>query len=205
MSWMRHAVQEGLIGDVSAAHMAIHWDHGWTAGTPFDDIEDLILYDFGVHWFDFLTSLVGTRARSVFATSTRARGQTNAVPLLAQAVVQLDDGQPSVVFDGAMPHGSRDTTYIGGTKGSLTSEGPDLSAQTVTLTTQNGTTQPKLAGQWFNDGFSGAMGALLCAIEDDCDPTNTARSNLQSLALTFAAVESRRTGRVVNVGEVRRV
>ena len=89
MSWMRHAVRSGLIGDVLSAHIAIHWDHGWIAGTPFDEIEDLILYDFGVHWFDFLTSLVGDRARSVYATAAPALGQETAVPLLAQAVIQL--------------------------------------------------------------------------------------------------------------------
>jgi predicted dehydrogenase len=51
-AWMREAVRAGLIGDVISAHVSLHWNHGWTAGTPFDEIEDLVLYDFGVHWFD---------------------------------------------------------------------------------------------------------------------------------------------------------
>ncbi|WP_372571591.1 Gfo/Idh/MocA family protein [Ruegeria jejuensis] len=205
MSWMREAVQAGLIGEVLSTHISIHWDHGWTAGTPFDEIEDLLLYDFGVHWFDFLTSVTGDRAHSVFAASARAQGQPNKVPLLAQALVQLDGGQASLVFDGSTPHGARDTTYIAGTRGSLMSDGPDLSSQALTLTMAEGIARPELEGQWFNDGFSGAMGELLCAIEEDRDPMNSAQSNLRSLALTFAAVQSRRTGRAVKIGSVRKL
>src|SRR6056297_2206010 len=118
-SWMREAVNAGLLGDVISAHVAIHWNHGWTAGTPFDEIEDLILYDFGVHWFDFVVSVASGRAESVFATAVPAQGQVNRVPLLAQALIRLDGGQASLVFDGGAPHGARDTTFVGGTAGSL--------------------------------------------------------------------------------------
>ncbi|MGD1888175.1 MAG: Gfo/Idh/MocA family protein [Cohaesibacteraceae bacterium] len=202
-AFMREAVRAGLIGDVISAHVAVHWDHGWTAGTPFDEIEDLILYDFGVHWFDFVASLVGDRAQSVFASATRGAGQANKVPLFAQALVGFEGGQASLVFDGGVPHGPRDTSFVGGTAGSLRADGPDLGAQTVTLTTAEGIARPKLTGQWFNDGFSGTMGELLCAIEEDREPSNGARENLKSLAMAFAAVRSRITGKDVTIGDAR--
>lgn len=205
MAFMREAVRAGHIGDVLSAHIAAHWNHGWTAGTPFDEIPDLVLYDFGVHWFDFITSLIGNRAESVFATATKARDQRNRAPLLAQALVRFDGGQASLIFDGALPHGPRDSTYVGGTLGSVRSEGPDLGNQMITLTTAMGIAQPTLEGQWFNDGFRGAMGELLCAIEDNREPINNARDNLASLALCFAAVQSRITGKEVEVGSVRRL
>lgn len=204
-AWMREAVRAGLIGDVISAHVGIHWNHGWTAGTPFDEIEDLILYDFGVHWFDFVNSLAPGRARSVFATATPATGQANKVPLLAQAMIRLDGGQATVAFDGGVPTGPRDTTFVGGTGGSLMSDGPDLGRQAVTLTTPEGIARPRLEGQWFNDGFRGTMGELLCAIEEGREPSNGARENLDSLALAFAAVRSRITGREVEVGTARRL
>ena len=205
LAWMREAVKAGLIGDVTAAHIAIHWDHGWIAGTSFENMEDVILFDFGIHWFDFLTSIIGQRAESVFATASKGKGQIVQVPLLAQALLQLKDGQASLVFDGATVAGPRDSTYIAGTKGSLRSEGPDLGQQRVTLTTAKGWAQPKLEGTWFNDGFQGAMGALLVAIEEDVEPENSAARNLQSLALAFAAIESRRSGRTVRVGATTRI
>ena len=205
MAWMREAVRAGLIGDVLSVHLAVHWDHGWTAGTPFDDMEDLVLFDFGVHWFDFLASLVGDRIESVYATTSRARGQSNISPLLAQALVRLDGGQASLVFDGGAPCGSRDTSYIAGSGGSLISDGPDLGTQSLRLVTPKGVATPRLEGKWFNDGFQGAMGELLCAIEEKRAPCNSARENLKSLALTFAAVRSRVDGREVAVGSERRL
>ena len=205
MAFIREVVREGHIGDVLSAHTAAHWNHGWTAGTPFDEIADLVLYDFGVHWFDFIASLIGNRAESVFATASKACGQSNRMPLLAQALVRFDGGQASLVFDGGLPHGPRDSTYVGGTLGSVRSEGPDLGNQAVTLTTADGIAQPTLEGQWFNDGFRGAMGELLCAIEDGREPINNARDNLGSLAMAFAAIQSRITGKEVAVGSVRRL
>jgi predicted dehydrogenase len=200
LAYMREAVRAGLIGEVISTHVSIHWNHGWIAGTPFEKIEDLILYDFGIHWFDFLRSITGDRATSVFATAAKANGQTARAPLLAQALVQMEGGQASLVFDGATPFGPRDTTFIAGTKGSLRSDGPDLGQQSVTLTTAEGVARPRLEGTWFNDGFRGAMGALLVAIEDDTEPTNGAEENLDSLALAFAAIQCRRTGQPVRVG-----
>lgn len=204
MAWMRAAVQGGHIGDVVSCHCAIHWDHSWTKGTPFDDLPDLILWDFGVHWFDFLTSILGDRPETVTASAAHAAGQGNRTPLLGQAMLRFPGGQAGVVFEGAVPFGPRDTTFIAGTAGSLQSDGPDLSQQSVTLTTSAGIARPVPQGQWFNDGFAGAMGALLCAIEDGTAPENAARGNLTSLALTFAALRSAKTGREVAVGSVRR-
>jgi predicted dehydrogenase len=201
LAWMREAVRAGLVGDVISAHVAIHWNHGWIAGTPFERIEDLILYDFGIHWFDFITSII-PNPESVVATTRRAAGQKAAVPLLAEALVRIPGGQASLVFDGGVPFGASDTTYIGGTKGSLHSLGPDLGSQSLTLTTAEGRARPDLTGTWFNDGFRGTMGALLTAIEDDTEPANGASENLRSLALAFAAIQSRRIGREVAVGSV---
>ena len=203
MAFMREAVRAGLIGDVIGLHASVHWDHGWIAGTPFEAVEDLILLDFGIHWFDFVMSVAGPRVRAVTATAAFARGQAAKVPLLAQAIVRLDGGQASLVFDGAVPAGSRDTTFIAGTRGSLQSDGPDLGSQSVSLTTAQGRARPTLEGAWFNDGFRGAMGELLCAIDEDREPANGAEENLQSLALAFAAIASRRAGGEVRVGSVR--
>jgi predicted dehydrogenase len=198
-AWMRAAVRGGLIGTPIGVHVAMHWNHGWIRGTPFEDIHELILYDFGIHWFDFVHSLVGGRERSVRATMAMAAGQEARAPLMAECLVELDGGQASLVFDGATPFDPRDTTYIGATLGSLRAEGPDLGQQTVTLTTAAGRATPTLEGTWFNDGFRGAMGELLCAIEDDREPVNGARENLGSLRLAFAAIESARTGAPVRL------
>ncbi len=205
MAYMREATHKGIIGDVISAHTSVHWNHGWVSGTAFDQMEELILYDFGIHWFDFIVSVVGDRVKSVFASSARAPGQTANAPLLAQALVRLDGGQASLVFDGSVTHGARDTSFIAGTEGSILSDGPDLGTQALKLTSSNGAARPVLEGSWFNDGFRGTMGELMCAIEENREPSNGAAENLRSLALAFAAIESRVSGREIEVGTVRRI
>ncbi|MBY6153150.1 Gfo/Idh/MocA family oxidoreductase [Vannielia litorea] len=203
LAWMREAVLSGQIGTLTSAHVQIAWNHTWVEGTPFEQLPDLILYDFAIHWFDFLATLAPGRLQTVTATSTRAAGQTAKTPLLAQALVTLDGGQASFAFDGATAHGPRDTTLLTGTHGTLHATGPDLGQQQVTLTTAAGRAAPSLTGTWFNDGFRGAMGELLCAIEQNRPPANAAETTLPTLALTFAACASARQNRPIETGTIR--
>jgi len=205
-SWMRHAITAGLIGDVVSVHTAVHWDHSWTIGTPFERIRDLVLYDFGIHWFDIVSCFFsGRKARRVMTIRTRSLRQKARPPFLAEAIVEYPGGQASLVFDAALPFGARDLTYVGGTAGSLASEGPNLGKQSVTIYTPRGYASPKLSGTWFPGGFHGSMAELLCAIEENRDPSNSARSNLASLALCFAAIASADKGRAQVPGRVRRL
>ena len=203
LAWMREAVRQGLIGDLETCHQAVHWNHGWIEGTAFEEIDDLILYDFAIHRFDFLTSLIGGRATEVYAKSARAAGQTARPPMLAQAMVAFEDGQGSLVFDADARFGSLDRTVITGTAGTLASDGPDLGEQAVTLTTAAGRARAPLQGTWFKEGFLGTMGALLKAAEDGGTPLHNGRDNLAGLALSFAAVASAQRGVPVAPGAIR--
>ncbi len=190
-SYIRQAIAAGLLGDVSAVHASVHWDHSWVAGTEFEKIDHLILYDFAIHWFDIVACFLGTRRpERVYASTARCPTQTVRPPLLAQALIQYDGAQATLAFDASVRHGCHDRVYVTGTEGTIVSSGPDLKHQTVTLYTEQGQATPELQGCWFPDGFHGTMGELLCAIEEDREPTNSARDNLGSLALCFAAVAS---------------
>ena len=164
-SYIGHAVQDGIIGDLLSAHVRIHWDHTWIAGTPFERIHDIIFYDFAIHWFDFVATLLGERkATRVHASKTRALGQTMAPPMLAQSLIEFDGGQASLVFDAHIPYGANDTTYVGGTRGSILSSGPNLGEQKVTLYLENGTSSPTLRGKLGDTGHNQAR----CTDGDDC-------------------------------------
>ncbi len=203
LAWMREAVLSGQIGTLTSAHVQIAWNHTWVEGTPFEQLPDLVLYDFAIHWFDFLATLTPGRLQTVTATSAHAAEQTAKTPLLAQALVTLDGGQASFTFDGATAHGPSDTTLLTGTHGTLHATGPDLGQQQVTLTTDSRRATPALTGTWFNDGFRGAMGELLCAVEQNRPPSNAAETTLPTLALTFAACASARQDRLVEIGTIR--
>lgn len=203
LSWMREAVRAGLVGDLHAVDVSIHWNHGWIRGTSFEDLDNLILYDFAVHWFDFLASLIGGGATSVFATRTHAAAQPVRPALIAGAIVTFDGGQANLLFDGATLFGAEDRTVVAGSRGTLNSRGPDLGVQSVTLTTEAGIARPALEGTWFREGFQGTMGALLAAVEAGTAPLNAARGSLDALAMVFATIASARTGRPVVPGTVR--
>jgi len=205
-SYMREAVRAGLVGDIEAAHCDVHWDHSWVKGTAFETTPHLILYDFAIHWFDFITTLMGDmRPKRVFATKVRGTTQDIAAPLLAQVAIEYPTAQASLVFDGHTRFGRTDRVFIAGSAGSLASSGPDQDHQKVELATAEGVARPKLVGSWFPDGFHGTMAELLRSIEEKRAPMNSARNNLQSLALCFAAVASAETGKAVVPGTVKKL
>jgi predicted dehydrogenase len=204
LSYLREAVTSGVIGELVSVHCSMHWDHSWTKGTPFENIFDLVFYDFAIHWFDFVNTLLENKSvTQISGMRSYAAGQSAKPPLLAQSQFIFDGGQGSLVFDAGTSVGTRDVTVIVGTEGMLLSEGTDLSNQKVTIQTKDGIATPTLSGKWFNDGFRGTMGELLCAIEENREPMNSAKSNLKSLALCYAAIASANEGMVKIPGTVR--
>jgi predicted dehydrogenase len=194
-SYLTAAVDAGVVGEVATIDCTLQWDHTWTAGTSFDAVHHLVLFDFGIHWFDVVSRLMrGRPARRVWAGVNRAPHQKMIPPILAQAVIDFDGAQARLNFNGHVLHGQEDRTVICGTKGTLRSFGPSLSDQKLSLHTAEGTAHAALEGTWFTNGFQGAMGELLCAIEENRPPSHSARSVLDSLALCFAALASADSG-----------
>jgi len=190
-SYMRQAVKSGLIGDVGSVHMVLNWDHSWTAGTPFEDVHHLMLYDFGIHWIDAARSLLhGQDATAVSATLARFAGQSMKPPLLASATVSFPHGMATLAFNGGSRFGARETCTVVGTKGTLHAVGGICAIPSVEIHTADGTATAALDGSWFPDGFRGCMGELLCAIEENREPENSAADNLKSLAIVLAAMKS---------------
>ncbi len=190
-SYLRHAVAAGLVGEVASVDFTLQWDHTWTAGTPFEDLHHLVLADFAIHWFDIATVFMGgRRPLSVCATVARSPFQTFRPPSLAQVIADYGDAQVRMAFNAHVLHGQEDRTVIAGSLGTLRSFGPSLTSQTVNLHRAEGESSPELVGNWFEQGFQGTMAELLCAIEDEREPSHSARNNLTSLEFCFAAIAS---------------
>ena len=205
-SYMREAVKAGMIGEVASVHCGVHWDHSWVRGTMFEKVYHLILYDFAIHWFDFLSTVTANqRALRVFASTAISPTQDIMPALLGQAAIEYPRGQATLVFDGHAQHMPWDDAYIAGSAGTLRSFGPSVNRQTVELTRDGGDFRPQLVGQWFPDGFHGTMGELLCSIEEKRQPSHSARANIRSLELSFAAVASAMRHEPIVPGTVRRL
>jgi predicted dehydrogenase len=202
-SYLRQAVKQGLLGEIVSCDIHIAWDHTWIKGTRFEEIRHIVLYDFAIHWFDIVTCVFGERRPTqVFARTERVPGQEIEPPLSAGALVSFDGGLASLVFHAATRFSPSESTVVTGTKGTFRSSGPVCSNDRVVLTTADGEAGVPLQGAWFNDGFAGAMGELLRAIEEGREPENSARENLRSLELCFAALASADSGQPVKPGDV---
>ena len=194
-SYLAAAIEAGVVGDVASIDFTLQWDHTWTAGTPFENIRHLVLLDFGIHWFDVTARFMGgQRPKQVAATIARASHQTMKPPMLAQVVIDYPGAQVRLAFNALVKHGQEDRTVIAGSRGTLRSFGPSLSDQRVTVHTPAGSASPDLDGTWFTNGFAGTMGELLCAIEGQRAPSHSARNNLATLELCFAALASADAG-----------
>jgi predicted dehydrogenase len=205
-SYAAQAIRAGLIGQVHTVSMNLNWDHTWIKDTPYEAVHDVVLYDFAIHWFDAAALFFsGRKPWRIFAATELAPTQQMRPPMIGSAVVQFEGGTATLSFDAHSRFGPRETLSITGSTGTIHARGPICAAHDLTLHTAAGWAKPKLKGKWFNDGFRGAMGELLCAIEEDREPSNCARENLLSLALCFAAVQSARAGKVQIPGAVRRL
>ncbi|MFG0248411.1 MAG: Gfo/Idh/MocA family protein [Phycisphaeraceae bacterium JB051] len=206
MSWMRQAIAANLIGHVSSVDSLVAWDHTWVKGKPFEHIPHLILYDFAIHWFDMLQSFMpNQKPIEVMAQVTKLKEQPIRPALLAQVCARYEHAQATLIFRAATQAGMTARTLVIGDQGTLCSEGDDVNEQRVKLSTPQGIATPKLEGSWFPDGMDGTMSELLCAIEQNRQPTNSGRDNLQSLAICFAAIQSAETGLPQQVGCVRKI
>jgi predicted dehydrogenase len=205
-SFLRTAVLQGLIGDVSSADFSLHWSHDRdVAGSRFADMRDLILLDFAIHWFDLVSVLFAGRgpARSVFANVGRSTTQQMNAPAQAQVLIDFDDAQASLVFRGAASIAEEGWYRVTGTEGVISSRSPVLGGHEVRVDVPEGTVDVPLQGHWFREGFQGSMGELLRSIEADEEPANAARTVLGGLQLCFAAVASSRDGVAVDPRQVR--
>ena len=202
-SYLRQVLKHDLLGEIVSCDIHIAWDHTWIKGTRFEQIHHIGLYDFAIHWFDIVSCVFGERVpKQVFARAERIPGQEIEPPLSAVALVSFDGGQASLVFHAGTRFDPAESTVVTGTKGTFRSSGPVCANDKVFLTTAEGQAGVPLEGAWFNDGFAGAMGELLCAIEEKREPENSARNNLRGLELCFAACASADTGQPTVPGDV---
>lgn len=205
-SYLRNAVAAGRLGTLTSADFAVYWPHDQiVADSPeFATMPDLILYDFGIHWFDLVATLFAGHgpARAVTARAGWRDGQVIPVATQAQVLIDFDAAQVSLVFRGASRWAESGGYRVEGTAGVLTHSGLSLGGPELVLVDAAGTHPATVEGDWFTNGMRGTMGELLRAIEEGRRPGNEARTSLPGLALCYAAVQSSRTGLPVDPGTV---
>src|SRR5262249_54181252 len=148
-AYAREAVRAGLLGEIGSVDFHLAFDHSWTIGTPFEDIHHLLLFDFGVHWFDMASCFLGDQPLvSVTASVRRSSYQTARPPFLASVIIDAEQAQVRMALNAAVSYAQADRTLLAGSCGTLQSFGPSLSLQQVVITTAAGEAAPDLKGTW---------------------------------------------------------
>jgi predicted dehydrogenase len=199
-------IQQGQVGDVCAVTHLFEHDFDWTVGTPYDEIEHFVLYDFAVHWIDITRCWlhdkpVATVSAREYRTPAQPSGQK--APWGAVIVVEYTDGSNAVIRSvGVSTNRPGNPFWVHGTEGTIRGsirKGTDF----VELERDGASLRYALDGEWFPEGFAGTMAELCSAIADDREPFNSARHNLLSLQMTLAACRSAdEGGRPVALDEV---
>lgn len=168
------------------------------AGTPFDRIPHMLITDYLVHWIDITRCwLRGKQVAGVQARDARVPGQpAHALnPWAAILCIYCTDGTTAILRIVGDAHATKPGCpfWIHGTDGTI--RGSILGGSDVVELDRGSTsTRFTLDGQWFVDGFAGTMGELMCAIDEDREPENSARDNIATLRLVLAARQSAELG-----------
>lgn len=163
-------------------------------GTPFDDLDHMLLTDYLMHWIDITrTWLDPADVVRVHASDSRVPGQPaeSRNPWSATIGLRCDTGATAllrVVGDARATHPSC-PFWIHGTEGTL--RGSVLvGSDRLALDRAGAIEELPLHGEWFVDGFAGTMGELMCAVAEDREPENSAAHAATSVRIMLAARDS---------------
>lgn len=198
-------VRDGAVGDVVGVTHLHDKPLPPLAGTPFDDVDHMLVTDYLLHWIDISrTWLEPADVTSVQAVDSRVPGQDPAARNPWSASVHLTTAVGSsaslrIVGD-VVASVPGCPFWIHGTEGSL--RGSVLMGSDGLVLDRDGTRQDlPLVGAWFVDGFAGAMGELMSALAEGREPENSAADAGESVRLMLAARDSAADeGRPVRLG-----
>ncbi|MEJ7704453.1 MAG: Gfo/Idh/MocA family oxidoreductase [Geodermatophilaceae bacterium] len=190
-------IREGAIGSVVGVTHLHDKALPPLAGTPFDDTPHMLLTDYLLHWVDISRTWLADGGAgpvvSVQAVDSRVPGQPDearnpwsatlsmATAVGATATVRITGS--NVAAEPGCPF------WVHGTSG--TARGSVL-LDSDRLEVDHGTrrTDVPLRGAWFVDGFAAAMGELMCAVDEDREPENSAADAVRSIRVVLAARDS---------------
>ncbi|MFC4554229.1 Gfo/Idh/MocA family protein [Georgenia faecalis] len=193
-------VREGAVGEVVGVTHLHDKPLPPIAGTPFDRVPHMLLTDYLVHWVDITRCWLEGRVVAVItAQDSRLPGQPAdaANPWHATMTLACEDGASAVVRVVGDVRTRRPACpyWVHGTDGTI--RGSVLGGSDAVALERDGTTTAyALEGEWFVDGFAGAMAELMRAVDEGRAPEHDAAHVLATARLVLAARDSAAAGGV---------
>ena len=201
-------VARGDIGTVTSADFDVYWSHDLVVQDEpkFAGMFDVLVYDFGIHWFDVVAQLFPkTEPATVWASAGMRPGQCISAPTQLDVVVEYPAARASIRFRASSRRAESGSFRIEGTDGVIRHSGASLGGGDVRIDTETGSAVVRPSGDWWTNGMTGTMAELMAAVEHHRLPRHAATTSLPGLALCFAAMQSIRSGHVVAAGSARTV
>lgn len=200
---VRAVIDQGVLGHV---YSVTHFGRGFQdePGSWFVNLENFNIVDHGIHYIDLTRYFTGRTPVRVKATATLVPGQVAVSPMAHTILMEYEpearlmvESHFNNIVRGKALH--RYEWFVDGTDGSL------LGTSKEVVVSLKGEKEPRrfpIEGNWFPDAFGGSMGELMQAVTEDREPVTSGADNLNSIKIAYAAVESARTGRAVELAEI---
>lgn len=204
---LRRAVEEGLIGELTAIHCDFFL--GPHFGGFREAMDNVLLLDMAIHTFDAARFVSGKVPQSVYCVETNPSGSWYAHGAAANAIFRLS-GDAVFTYRGSWCAEGRRTSWesawrLVGSRGMITWDGEDAFEASVAgdepglLHGFKTLPLPAPPNEQELHGHQSVIADFIAAIENDRNPETVSSDNIKSLAMVFGAIESAKTGLPVSL------
>jgi predicted dehydrogenase len=194
-------LERGVLGHL---YSVLHLNRGFqdVPGSWYVTLENFNIVDHGIHYVDLSRYFTGRTPVRVKATTTMVPGQLAVTPMIYSILCEYPAEtrvMATLHFNNIVPTRAmhRYEWFLDGTAGSA------AASQTELVVSLKEDPDRKhviaLQGSWFPEAFGGSMGELLSALAERRPPQTSGEDNLDTIRIAYAAVESARTGRAVEL------
>jgi len=192
-------IDRGILGHVYSV-MHINRNFQDAAGSWFAALENFNIVDHGIHYIDLSRYFTELTPKRVKATATMVPGQNAVSPMIYTINCEYDaQVMTTLHFNNIISAASLRsyTWYVDGTLGSIVAT--HSTAEVCFKDSPHEKLVIQIQGSWFPDAFGGSMGEMMLSLTENREPEASGRDNLNSIKIAYAAVESSKTGRTVEL------
>lgn len=204
----RSLIEGGHLGDV----YLVRWEmrnfadsQPWARDGWYGQEKRFQILFWTIHHLDLVRFWMGQEPVRLYASLPTRLQQSMKGDVVSSIVMDFAGGQHASVLDNNASLPGRDVHQsfgIEGTRGLVEGDVARPDPLVVRLASEPyAVFRPPLEGQWYPEGFIGAMGDLLEAIEQGREPEVTGEDHIKTLQLVAASYDSAQSGRAVHPAE----
>lgn len=209
-------ISRNWLGELVQSAIQVNVQTDWSNWEWLTKIEKLEMMYHSIHYMDASRYLMG-KPESIFADTCRFPGEITVGETRSMIHMNFGGNKKGLIHD-CHHNISPDmddwfaTFRVEGTEGIAKGTNGSLynypvgQADTIEFfaskVSESQWFKPVLDGRWFPHAFMGTMGELMCAIEENRQPSNSAEDGLLTIQMLFAAYKSAQEGRLVYLDEI---